>query len=162
MTDTVVRWAVVLLAIIALSQSLSAKASGAATPRSMIERVAGKPVRVDCKGKIELDHVKDMSVLGVAFIEQSEVWLHVDICRILKSSDDAWEIGVALYVVAHEAAHITGIWDESVASCWGLELARVLAWEFYGYGYNTKQSRLVEKGARYLHSFEPAQYHRFC
>lgn len=153
MTNTVARWLVVLLAVLLLSQALSAKASGAATPRTMIEHVTGKPVRVDCKGRFDY--------AGMAFYEASTVWIHVSICVVLRDNPSAFSLGAALYVIGHEATHMLGIYDESEAACGGLRLVEPLARQFYNVTSKRDIKQLVA-GARWIHSHEPAQYHRFC
>lgn len=67
-----------------------------------------------------------------------------------------------LFIVAHEAAHASGVDNEGTANCWGLYWAQNLARRFNGVRFFTPASRRVLALAKQIHRGAPPNYQRSC
>lgn len=69
-----------------------------------------------------------------------------------------WEQGLAVLTLAHEAVHMSGVWDEGQAECHALaHTDRVLA----RFGVTTRMEAL-RQSVQTAHAISPPQYRAIC
>lgn len=84
------------------------------------------------------------------------------VCKAIADGPSNPQLGGALNIVVHEAVHLFGERDESVAACWGLVWAADLARRFYNVPFFSVASIKVMESARAVHASLSADYHRVC
>lgn len=107
----------------------------------------------------ELGFPNGSFVYGYTYILEGVIRLSPWVCNSLRYGPGRPEFGMSLNVVAHEATHATGVWDEAFAACNALRWTPWLANRYYGIPYHTKQMRELVKDSRNLDSTLPEQYH---
>lgn len=134
---------------------MTADHAAAAEPRTLVERAAGRTAEVACV-PAELLATDGWALYGGPTVLLRQHW-----CDTLATGRSVFQLGAALYLIGHEAAHVSGIVDESAAACFGLSWVTRLAAEYYGLRRAWHRVTLM-RGARWLHSLEPEDYHRGC
>ena len=107
---TILRLAVIAVVVASLSVTPStAAAAGPVDPSVVASNAAGKPVTV------VINTFGSGTWSGGAFVAGNEIFLGQDAYRDTQSGG-----GVGLFLLLHEAGHLTGIVDEHAADCFGL------------------------------------------
>jgi hypothetical protein len=134
------------------------------------ERVAGKPVNLRCVTspmqwnslvKRYFPNFRGTHVHAFAIVGGTEIRTAGWVCKALNGPVSE-NLGPALNVIAHEAAHVRGIRSEAEASCWGLMWVAHLAWEFYGIEFDSLASKTLLAASREYHLNTPKQYQAVC
>lgn len=100
--------------------------------------VGGKPVRVDCVSKAELDRRAGTDAWGLAERERRRISLLAPFCGFLAGVSGAtpplpaYHAGPALLVFAHEVEHVKGAAAEALAECRALRALRRVATAGFG------------------------------
>ena len=136
----------------------------------LVAWVAGRTVSVSCEtGRAAWEEEVEAAALTsgvVAYYDPNAdlVRFGPTVCNPISSPRKGVTLArvAALFVVAHEAAHVSGIDDEGVANCWGLYWAQGLARLVYGVEFFTPRSRQVLAWARQIQRDSPPEYRAAC
>lgn len=88
-------------------------------------------------------------------------YLSDQVCNILNTGTSD-RLGVALAILAHEAAHARGILDEGQAQCWGLVWWYSLAHDYYGVAYHSQQMLDLERKVLAWQATQTDRYSLAC
>lgn len=150
-----------------------ALAAPAPTPETLTRFVAGlgpgDPATIICQKK-EGSWAKVMEAYGmngrtagVTWIPERKVLYPIWVCRaIAHPYQDIRRFAVALAIMAHEGAHLSGITDEGLAACWGLNYSRQLADQFYNIPYNSPIGKEIARWNKIDHAMMDPQYRTVC
>ena len=157
------RW----VTLLALATAILPQAAGAATVQEMTALVSGRAGDVACSPQSEWEALTAQyglaaSTSGLTFPKAVRVRYAPWVCQALEQGAASPRLGGALSIVAHEASHLRGVVDESVAACWGLVWAADLAQRYYGIGFFTPASIAVQASALATHRTLPARYRTIC
>lgn len=155
-----VRFAVILVALV-LSPAAAAGLERPPVVAQITQAVAGRQVDAVCVTvQSEYDALAGRASAGMYRSSEDRIYLSPTVCGGLESRQA--RLGLALLVVAHEAAHARGIVDEGQAECWGLLWTQDLARRLFGIEFFTPASELVLSGALGYHRTTPPEYRTAC
>ena len=135
-----------VLAVLVLAPSAQA-----VTAPELVRHVAGRNGDIACA---------EIQANGLTWISEARVRLAPWVCEAVAGQNN--RLGEALNTIAHEAAHLRGIRDEAVASCWGLLWTADLARSFFAVEFFTSRSESLMRQSRFLHEQLPADFKSVC